>query len=125
MSAALDGQSLFDGQQLEIELGSIRRDSIERAMPGLDGVLSVDLGGRSRKIRQKGVLRAKSRSQIDERISAISAFMDGNTHTLMTSGGKEFENLRMDVFKVGNQRPGGSSVVVDYEIVYTQLQVQQ
>jgi hypothetical protein len=89
MSAALDGQSLFDSQHLEIELGSISRDSIERAVPGLDGVLSVDLGGRSRKIKQKCVLRAKSRSLMDERISAISAFMDGNTHTLMTSGGKE------------------------------------
>jgi hypothetical protein len=125
MSAALDGQSLFDEQQLEIELGSISRDSIERAVPGLDGVLSVDLGGRSRKIRQKGVLRAKSRSQMDERISAISAFMDGSTHTLMTSDGKEFENLRMDVFKVSKERAGGGGVVIDYEVVYTQLKVQQ
>ncbi len=124
MSAALDGQNLFDEQQLEIELGSISRDSIERAVPGLDGVLSVDLGGRSRKIRQKGVLRAKSRSLMDERISAISAFMDGNTHTLMISSGKEFENLRMDVFKVSKERAGGG-VVIDYEIVYTQLKVQQ
>ncbi|MDH4237931.1 MAG: hypothetical protein OEW48_00050 [Phycisphaerae bacterium] len=123
MSAALDGQSLFDSQQLEIELGSISRDSIERAVPGLDGVLSVDLGGRSRKIRQKCVLRAKSRSQMDERISAISAFMDGNTHTLMTNGGKEFENLRMDVFKVSKERAGGGGIVIDYEIVYTQLKV--
>jgi len=125
MSAALDGQSLFDSQQLEIELGSISRDSIERAVPGLDGVISVDLGGRSRKIRQKCLLRAKSRSQMDERISAISAFMDGNTHTLMTSSGKEFENLRMDVFKVSKERTGGGGVVIDYEIVYTQLKVQQ
>jgi len=125
MSAALDGQSLFDSQQLEIELGSICRDSIERAVPGLDGVLSVDMGVRSRKIRQKCVLRAKSRSQMDERISAISAFMDGNTHTLVTSSGREFENLRMDVFKVGKERAGGGGVVIDYEIVYTQLKVQQ
>ena len=124
MSAALDGQSLFDEQQLEIELGSISRDSIERAVPGLDGMLSVDMGRRSRKIKQKGVLRAKSRSLMDERISAISAFMDGNTHTLMTSSGKEFENLRMDVFKVSKER-AGDGVVIDYEIVYTQLKVQQ
>ncbi len=125
MSTALDGQSLFDEQQLEIELGAVSRDSIERAVPGLDGVLSVDLGGRSREIKQKGVLRARSRSQMDERISTISAFMDGNTHTLMTGGGKEFENLRMDVFKVSKERAGGGGVVIDYEIVYTQLKVQQ
>ena len=125
MNTALDGQSLFDEQQLEIELGAVSRDSIERAVPGLDGVLSVDLGGRSREIKQKGVLRARSRSQMDERISAISAFMDGNTHTLMISSGKEFENLRMDVFKVSKERAGGGGVVIDYEIVYTQLKVQQ
>ena len=125
MRTALDGQSLFDEQQLEIELGGVSRDSIERAVPGLDGVLSVDLGGRSRKIKQKGVLRAKSRSQMDERISAISAYMDGDTHTLATGSGEEFDNLRMDVFKVSKERAGGSGVAIDYEIVYTQLKVQQ
>jgi hypothetical protein len=123
MSAALDGQSLFDEQRLEIEFGGINRDSIERAVPGLDGVLSIDLGGRSRKIEQKGVLRAKSRSQMNERISAISAYVDGNTHTLLTSSGEEFENLRIDVFKVSKERAGSGGVDVDYEIVYTQLKV--
>jgi len=125
MSAALDGQSLFDEQRLEIEFGGVSRDSIERAVPGLDGVLSIDLGGRSRKIEQKGVLRAKSRSQMNERISAISAYVDGNTHTLLTSSGEEFENLRVDVFRVSKERAGGGGVDVDYEIVYTQLEVQQ
>jgi hypothetical protein len=125
MSAALDGQSLFGSQQLEIELGSISRDSIERAVPGLDGVLGIDLGRRSKEIKQRGVLRAKSRAQMDERISAISAFMDGNTHTLITSGGKEFEDLRMEVFKVGKERAGGGGIAIDYEIVYKQLKVRQ
>jgi len=124
MSTSLDGQSLFGEQQLEIELDSVSRASIERALPGLDGVLSVDMGGRSRKIKQKGVLRAKSRAQLDEIISAISAYMDGNAHTLVTDSGEEFDNLRMDVFKVRGERAGGSGMAVDYEIVYTQLKVQ-
>jgi len=123
MSATLDGQSLFDEQQLEIEQGSISRDSIERAVPGLDGVLSIDLGRRGRKIKQKGVLRAKSRSQMDDRISVISAYMDGDTHTLVTSGGKEFDNLRVDVFKVSKELASGGGVAIDYEIIYTQLKV--
>ena len=124
MSTSLDGQSLFGEQQLEIELGSVSRASIERALPGLDGVLSVDMGGRSRKIKQKGVLRAKSRAQLDEIISAISAYMDGDTHMLVTDSGEGFDNLRMDVFKVSKERAGGSGIAVDYEIVYTQLKVQ-
>ena len=121
MSATLDGQILFDKQQLEIEQGSTSRKSIERAAPGLDGVLSIDMGGRSRKIVQKGVLRTKSKAQMDEKISAISAYMDGDTHTLVTDSGEELDNLRMDVFKVNKERTSGGSVAVDYEIIYTQL----
>jgi len=121
MALTLDGQSLFDEQQLEIEPGSFRRDSIEKAVPGLDGVLSVDLGRRVRKIKQIGVLRAKSRSQMNDRISTISASMDGDTHTLVTDSGEKFDNLRLDVFKVNKERADGGGIVVDYEIVYTQL----
>ena len=121
MSVTLDGQVLFDQQQLEIEAGSFSRNSIEAAVPGLDGVLSVDLGRRGRKIKQKGVLRAKSRSQMNNRIGAISAYMDGDVHTLVTGSNEEFGNLRMDVFKVSEERSDGSGIAVDYEIVYTQL----
>jgi len=123
MSITLDGQILFDEQELEIEPSSVSRDSIERTVPGLDGVLSIDLGERGRKIKQKGLLRTMSRSQMNKRINAISAYMDGDTHTLVTNGGEEFDNLRMDVFKVTKERTSGSGVVIDYEIVYTQLVV--
>ena len=123
MSITLDGQILFDEQELEIEPSSVSRDSIERTVPGLDAVLSIDLGERGRKIKQKGILRTMSWLQMNERINAISAYMDGDTHTLVTNGGEEFDNLRMDVFKVTKERTSGSGVVIDYEIVYTQLVV--
>ena len=121
MRVTLDGQNLFDEQQLEIEPGSISRVSIERAVAGLDGVLSIDMGGRGRKIKQKGLLQAKSRMQMDNRINAISACMDGNTHILARSDGEQLNNLRMDSFKVSKERAGGNGIVVDYEIIYTQL----
>lgn len=124
MSVTLDGQSLFDEQQLEVELDGPGRDFVLRAVPGLDGTLSIDLGKRSRKIRQKGVLRAKSRSQMDDRLTAISQRLDGHIHTLATSSSRQFENLRMDTFKVVSERTDASGIVVDYEITYTQLQVQ-
>ena len=121
MSVTLDGQNLFDEQQLEIEQDSLNRDSIEKAVAGLDGMLSIDMGGRARKIRQKGTLRAQSRTQMNTRINVISAFIDGNTHTLVNNEGEIFDNLRMDSFKVNRKRAGGGGMVVDYEIVYTQL----
>ena len=106
---------------LEIQPGSFSRDSVERAVLGLDGVLSIDLGGRCRKIKQRGVLLAKSRLQMSERISAISAFMDGDTHVLVTGSGEEFDNLRLDVFKVTSEETSGGGLCCNYEIVYTQL----
>jgi hypothetical protein len=121
MSATLDGQILFDQQQLEVQPDSVSRACLEKSMPGLDGLLSIDLGKRSRKVRQKGTLRAQSRSQMQDRINAISAYMDGDTHTLEIGGQQTFENLRMDVFKVTNERTSAGGLEVDYEIVYTQL----
>jgi len=123
MNVTLDGQNLFDQQQLNIETSSIKRASVERSIPGLDGVLSIDLGRRSRQVIQKGILQAKSRTQMNDKIGAISAYLDGNTHTLTTSNGKVFENLRMDVFKAGKERASGAGIAIDYEIAYTQLTV--
>jgi len=121
MKVTLDTKVLFDEQALEINADSFSRDSIERTIPGLHGVLSIDLGLRGRKIRQTGTLRAKSRTKLDERISKIAAFMDGDIHTLITSSGREFTNLRMDSFKTGTEHADGTGIIVDYEIVYTQL----
>ena len=121
MSVTIDGQTLFDEHQLEIETGSFSRDLIEKRMPGLDGVLSIDLGRRCRKIKQTGTLRARSRVQLNERISAISAIMDGDTHTLVTDSGDTLDNLRMDSFKANKEQTDGVGIVIEYEIVYTQL----
>lgn len=120
-STTLDGKKLFDEQQLEIEQESLRRDSIERAVSGLDGVISIDLGSRSRVVRQRGVLRAKSRAEMEERINTISACIDGKGHELVTSSGEKKENLRMDVFEIIKEQPYGSGVCCEYKIVYTQL----
>ena len=125
MSTTLDSQLLFDEGQLEIEIGTLTRDSIERAISGLDGVLSIDLGGRGRIVKHTGALRTQSRSEMNNRVSAISAFMDGKTHRLVTSSGEEFGNLRMDSFKVSKERVDGSGLCCDYEIVYRQLEGQQ
>ena len=121
MKATLDTQMLFDEQTLEIKADSFNRDSIERTVPGLDGVLSIDLGLRGRKIRQTGMLRAESWTKLNERISMIAAFMDGDTHTLIIGSDREFVNLRMDSFKTGTEHADGTSIVIDYEIIHTQL----
>jgi hypothetical protein len=123
MNVTLDGNPLFDEQGLEIEVGSHHRACVERAVCGLDGVLSIDLGERTREIRQRGMLRAPSRAAMQARTDSISAFIDGSTHTLRTADGQECRNVRVDSFKRIDEGASGSGIVVEYEIVYTQLGV--
>lgn len=123
MSVNLDGNRLFDeGATIEVE--SVRRELIERAAAGLDGVVSIDLGERGRKIKQKGEIRARSKAEMQRQITAISAFIDGDTHTLTDSEGHMFEDLRVDSVSIEKERVSGSGVVADYEIIYRQLTVQ-
>jgi hypothetical protein len=121
MKARLDGQFIFDDEGLSIQAGSEQRQNVERAVAGLDGMLSIDLGLRGRRIKQTGVLRAASEAALRTKISVISAFMDGQTHTLVTADEEQLENLRIDYFEVKEKRAGGSGVCCEYEIRYTQL----
>lgn len=122
MSVTLDGQVLFDEQNLQIEVGSRTRCSLERRVCGLNGMLSIDLGRKARKVRQTGTLRAPSAGALRLRIDTIAGFIDGDTHTLVTSDGQRHANLRMDSFKELGKSSGGPGLVVEYEIVYTQLE---
>ena len=121
MRAMLDGQPIFDDQEGTIAAGSAGRASLERSMAGLDGVLSIDLGARSRRIRQTGVLRATSRAAMNARIDATAAFLDGRTHKLTTADGRTYDHLRMDSLQQLREHAGGPGIVVEYEIAYTQL----
>lgn len=121
MNVTLDGLALFDEQGLAIEVASCRRACIERAACGLDGVLSIDLGERTREIRQRGTLRAPGRAAMLARASSIAALIDGATHTLKTPDGREYPNVRVDSFRLIDERTAGPGIVAEYEIVYTQL----
>lgn len=123
MSITLDGQNLFDSEQFEIQIESSSRDSMEKTICGLDGVLSIDKGKRTRKIKQTGTIRAKSQLQMNAKINAIENLIDGNSHTLIDDRAREFENLRIDAFKISDERESGNGICCDYQIIYTQLAV--
>jgi len=123
MRASLDSHELFEGHHLEVKPSSIRRAVVERGVAGLNGVISIDFGLRSRKIKQVGTLSGRSGESLDNQVARISSYIDGDTHTLSVSDGCEFDNLRMDSFEVSGRREMGSRVVVDYKVTYTQLKV--
>ena len=122
MSVTLDGQALFDEANVQIRAGSPARASVERRVCGLDGMLSIDLGRQARTIRQKGTLRAASRVALRARVEAVTRFIDGGTHTLVTGDGQSYGDLRMDAFNELGESTAGPGVVLEYEIVYTQLE---
>ena len=123
MMATLDGQRLFGEAEPQIEAFSLNRQWVERTVAGLDGVVSIDLGGRSRKVRQRGTFRARSNQELRTMVDAVATYMDGRMHEVMTHTGGELSNLRMDSMKVSPLRVSGPAVVADYEIFYTQLAV--
>ena len=121
MNTTLDGHALFDEQDLRIDAGPVKRACVERTVPGLDGVASIDLGDRGRQLSQRGTLRATSRAGLQRRIDAIAAFADGTTHTLVTSDGRQYDRVRVDAFRLIEERAVGAGVVAKYEIEYRQL----
>jgi len=123
MRVTLDGYDIFAGLDFKIQVGALRRDSVERSVCGLDGIVSIDLGSRGRAIKQKGILNAVSHDDMQRKIDVVNAFIDGCSHRLVTDKGDVFDNLRMDSFKVCAERVSGCEVCCDYEIVYNQLVV--
>ena len=123
MRATFDGYDIFAGLDFKIQVGTLRRDSIEKSVCGLDGVVSIDLGSRSRVIKQQGTLNAVSHKDMHRKTEAINVFIDGCSHELVTDKGAVFGNLRMDSFKIFGERVSGCEVCCDYEIVYNQLAV--
>ena len=119
MRATIDGTIEFD--QLELKVESWRRDTTERNIAGLDGVLSVDMGLRGREVFQKGVLRAVSDEAIYDKLKNISALMDGQSHSLVLSDGRIFNNLRVDLFEADEKCFSGMDVWCEFSILYTQL----
>ena len=119
MRVKIDGILELDEQNLTI--GSWWRDSSERAVAGLDGVLSVDLGKRSREIVQNGILRAVSEKALESEIKSVVSLMDGGTHTFLLDNGQELENLRIDAVETDGQAHSGGGVHCKLQIRYTQL----
>jgi hypothetical protein len=121
MKANLDNFVYFDSDSFNLQIKSRQRDIVSRKAVGLDGETGIDLGQRSRKLVQSGQLRAANKNMLNEQIADIDKMFDGQSRTLITPGGKAFEDLRIDSFQTGDVVVSGSAVSCNYEIIYTQL----
>ena len=100
---------------------SWRRETIDRGFAGLTGVMSLDLGGRERKLEQRGTLRADSVAALMNLTDEISSYIDGQTYDLIDQNGFCYANVRMDSFTLQGSIEAGKQACCDYEINYTQL----
>lgn len=122
-----DGRILFDGKDLfgpgehVIIPQAWQRRRIDYAAAGLDGVVSLDLGRRSRTLRQTGRLSADSVNELQKMIAAIEARSDGGAYELFDRYGTSYNHVRLDGFQQKGPIRRANLVCCDYEIIYTQL----
>jgi hypothetical protein len=117
----LDGKQLFGVGEHTLQVGSWGREAIEKRFAGVDGVVSVDLGRRGRKIRQRGWLTAASKAALQKKCEKISAYIDGQAYELVDANGTVYGKVRMDSFGLLREICAASPVRCEYEVTYTQL----
>ena len=116
-----DGRDLFGPGEHKLWALPWRRERADRGYAGLDGVFSVDLGRRDRKLQQRGFLVAQNLAALKEMLGEMSAYIDGQDYELISRHGFRYDNVRMDVFTVTGPIKTGSQASCEYEIHYTQL----
>jgi hypothetical protein len=116
-----DSQAIFGAGRHVLQPMSWRRVSSDRAFSGLDGMMSVDLGLRERKLKQRGSLSAVSVAGLMQLVESISVYIDGQAYTLLDQHGVTYGNVRMDSFRLLGSIAVGNQSQCEYEITYTQL----
>lgn len=119
MKATLDGT--IDFEQTKLDVGSWRRDSIERVAAGVNGAVNIDLGKRTREIVQKGVIRSSSRALLRIKADFIREMADGTCHTMETAEGQRFQDMWIEKVMVSGTEYSGSGASCEVEIKYVQL----
>ena len=118
-----DNKKLFSKGQHTLVCLSWCREAIDRGFAGLDGMMSVDLGRRERKLKQRGCLTASSSSTLIDLIDAVADYINGQTYDLVDQNGVSYSHVRMDSFTLLGPITAGNQVCCEYEIHYTQLSV--
>lgn len=119
--ATLDSESLFASGPHAVVVGSPVRRVEDVVFNGLAGGLALDLGDGPREIEQRGVLSAASAEALALAEMAVEAFIDGRPYTLITPGGTDCPNCRLERFdRLGPPRMG-VAWHQPYRITYRQL----
>jgi hypothetical protein len=117
----LDGKQLFNNGDHTLQVESWGREALEKRFAGVDGVVSVDLGRRGRKLKQRGWLTAASKAALKKKCEKISAYINGQAYELVDANDTVYTKVRMDSFQLISELCAASPVRCEYEVTYTQL----
>lgn len=118
---SFDGQELFASGPHSFQPGSWQRGLIRRSFAGVDDELLLDLGRRSRTMRQRGRLHGTTLADLQAQIDAIEAACDAQTHDLTDNLGRLHERVVMEGFELLCPIQAGCGFCCDYQIEYRQL----
>jgi hypothetical protein len=115
------GQDLFGSGPHAFRPGPWRRATQRRGFAGVRGERVLDLGLRSRTIRQTGRLTAETAGEVAALIDAIEAAADGAAHELIDNHGRSFPRAILERFEPITPLLRGRRLHCEYEIDYREL----
>ena len=98
MAIMFDGKVLFEGGGHTLKAMSWEHEKVERGFAGLDGVMRVDLGRRSRVLNQRGCLTADSVAEMRAKIDTINDYINGQCYELKDEFGTVYRDVCMEGF---------------------------
>ncbi|MHC4981548.1 MAG: hypothetical protein ACYTF6_00055 [Planctomycetota bacterium] len=119
--SSLDGQDLFGSGPHSIRPETWSRAVQYRGFAGINGLLTLDMGLRSRRINQTGRLQAATTSAIHAIVSEIEAKLDGGIHTLTDDLGFTYPTVLVERFEQSTPVRRSQGFWCDYKISYRQL----
>jgi len=114
---------MFDKGEHTLQPLSWRREAVQRGFAGLDGVVSMDLGRRERKLQQRGHLVSASKASLLQLMELVASYIDGQSYDLTDQNGVFYPQVRMDSFALRGPIRAANQASCEYEIIYTQLSV--
>jgi len=119
--SAFAGEDLFGSGPHAFRLGPWQRAVQNRAFAGVHGELLLDLGIRSRKIRQTGRLQADSADALHALLSTIDGYCDGAEHALVDNHGRSYASVILEQLETTTPVQRGRGFYCDYKAEYRQL----
>lgn len=119
--SSLDGQAVFDSGPHNITPGGWQRSIQRRGFAGVDGEAILDMGMRSRTIRQDGRLQAAAADDLDTLITNIETFVDGQLHALIDNHSQTFSRILIEQFETSTPIRKGRNYWCEYTVLYRQL----